>query len=96
MIEKSPQPITVRLWYRHVNQAERYQVTEIKPQDREYRVAIPGSYTASNYPLQYYFELKQGLEKAWLYPGFAPELAHQPDFVVHPVAPDVATAGEGE
>src|ERR1700682_5769264 len=40
------------------------------------------TYTDSQYPLQYYFELRQGPESAWLYPGFADNLTGQPYFVV--------------
>jgi hypothetical protein len=83
-IEQSTQPISARLYYRHVNQSERYESFEIQPQGREYRTAIPGNYTGPDYPLQYYFELREGSAKAWLYPGFTPDLANQPYFVVRP------------
>ena len=86
-IKPPAEPISARLCYRHVNQAERYQLAEMRPQDGGYRAAIPGAYTAAEYPLQYYFELKQGREKAWQYPGFAPDLANQPYFVVRPRGP---------
>ena len=83
-------PVSVRLYYRHVNQSERYQIAEAAAQGREYHAEIPASYAKSIYPLQYYFELKQGPETAWLYPGFAPDLANQPYFVVR-----CAVAGKG-
>ena len=72
----------MRLYYRHVTQAERWLSMEMEGADRRYRAAIPAGYTASPYPLQYYFECKDGPEKAWLYPGFAADLANQPYFVV--------------
>jgi hypothetical protein len=75
-------PVSARLYYRHVNQAEHYQSVEMTPQDGVHRAAIPGDYTDSDYPLQYYFELKQGSDKAWLYPGFNVALTNQPYFVV--------------
>ena len=50
--------------------------------DGTYRTAIPGEYTNSPYPLEYYFELKQGPASAWLYPGFATNLNNQPYFVL--------------
>jgi len=53
--------------------------------------AIPASYTASNYPLQYYFELRRSTGEAWLYPGLTSDLANQPYFVVQPVARAVST-----
>ncbi len=75
-------PVSARLYYRHVNQAERYQIAETQSQDGNYRAEIPGTYTASKYPLQYYFELKSGAEKPLLYPGVGPDLTNQPYFVV--------------
>jgi hypothetical protein len=72
----------VRLYYRHVNQAERFESVEMEPWSGTFRATIPGSYTDSPYPLQYYFEVKESAEKAWLYPGFMPDLANQPYFVV--------------
>jgi len=67
-----------RFYYRHVNQAERWESAEL----REGAAAIPAAYTDSPYPLQYYFEFHTAPEKAFLYPGFAPDLANQPYFVV--------------
>jgi hypothetical protein len=81
-IEPASPPLSVRLYYRQVNQSEPYQAADITPRGREYRAEIPAGYAQPGYPLQYYFELKQGSEKAWLYPGFAPNLANQPYFVV--------------
>jgi hypothetical protein len=73
---------SVRMYYRHVNQAERFRSVEMQPAGRSYRATIPAGYTDSEYPLQYYFELKDGPEKAWMYPGFTADLANQPYFVV--------------
>lgn len=72
----------VKLHYRHVNQAESYQIEEMKSEDRHWRHIIPGEYTDSAFPLLYYFELLDGQGNAWLYPGFEPDLANQPYFVV--------------
>ncbi|HYM10876.1 MAG TPA: hypothetical protein VEU62_09085, partial [Bryobacterales bacterium] len=77
-----PHPLSVHLHYRQVNQAERYRVAEMEPRDNRYRAAIPGDYTESPYPLEYFFELKDGSGAAWLYPGFEPDLSNQPYFVV--------------
>ncbi len=76
--------ISARLYYRHVNQAERYETADFEAQGKEFRAAIPAGYAGATYPLQYYFELREGPSKAWLYPGFAPDLANQPYFVVRP------------
>jgi len=75
-------PVTARVYYRHVSQAERYRTAEMEGKDGTYRVTIPGEYTNSPYPLEYYFELRQGSSSAWLYPGFSPDLNNQPYFVV--------------
>jgi len=71
----------VRLWYRHVNQAERWQFATMERIGSDRRAAIPASYTDSPYSLQYYFEVRMAPDAAWFYPGFAPDLANQPYFV---------------
>ncbi|HEV2274605.1 MAG TPA: hypothetical protein VGR96_10590 [Acidobacteriaceae bacterium] len=74
---------SVCLYYRHVNQAERYKRTEMQAQEHLYQAAIPADYTASEYPLEYYFEIQEAdLPTPTLYPGFSAELTNQPYFVV--------------
>ena len=75
-------PKSARLYYRHVNQAERFESVEMQASGKSYRAAIPDAYTNSPYPLQYYVELRESPEKAWLYPGFEADLMNQPYFVV--------------
>lgn len=82
LIKRAGPPISARLYYRHVNQAERYEVAKMQSQGRQHRAIIPSSYTSSKYPLEYYFELREGPEKAWLYPGFDAAMTNQPYFVV--------------
>jgi hypothetical protein len=77
---------SARLFYRRVNQAERYEVAELQLQGDQFHGAIPASYTDSPFPLQYYFELKASPASAWLYPGFDASLANQPYFVVRQTA----------
>jgi hypothetical protein len=72
----------ISLYYRHVDQAERYTVTPMQANGQEYRATIPGSYTDSEYPLEYYFEIREGRASASLYPGFSTTLTNQPYFVV--------------
>jgi len=72
----------VRLYYRHVNQAERYETADLQARDNRWRASIPATYTDSAYPLEYYFEVKESAGPAHLYPGFSGELANQPYFVV--------------
>jgi hypothetical protein len=79
-VEKMPK--SVRLYYRHVNQAERYEAVEMKMMGNRYQASIPAAYTNSPYPIQYYFEMKEGPESAWLYPGFNVDLTNQPYFIV--------------
>jgi hypothetical protein len=73
---------SVRMYYRHVNQAERFESVEMEPQSGTFRATIPAAYTDSPYPLQYYFEVRESADRAGLYPGFAADLANQPYFVV--------------
>jgi hypothetical protein len=76
---------SVKLYYRHVNHAERYKTVQMQLINKNYRATIPSDYTNSEYPLQYFFELKDGIKKAWMYPGFIAELTNQPYFVVRKV-----------
>ena len=69
-------PISVRLHYRHVNQAEAYRVVAMDGGDGAYSATIPGDYTRSDYPLLYFFELRSGSGQAWLYPGLTQDLAN--------------------
>jgi hypothetical protein len=83
---KAPEKASVRLWCRHFNQAERWQKTEMLPlpESDRHRASIPASYADSLFPLQYYFEIRQGPEQVWLYPGFDANHANQPYFLVRP------------
>ncbi len=74
--------ITARLFYRHVDQAVRFDTAQMQLRDNLCRSVIPGTYTDSPYALEYYFELKERQERAWLYPGFSLELSNPPYFVV--------------
>jgi hypothetical protein len=49
---------------------------------QQFHATIPASYTASEYPLEYYFEVKESARKVSLYPGFSQSLTNQPYFVV--------------
>ncbi len=80
-IAKSKIAESARVYYRRVTQAERYQSAEMELKDGRYRATIPGGYTDSPYPLEYYFEIKRG-DSAWLYPGFNADLTNQPYYVV--------------
>jgi hypothetical protein len=73
---------SARLWYRHVNQAERWSSVEMTSAYEGWRASIPAAYTDSPFPLQYYFEFRDAPDKAWLYPGFNEDLLNQPYFVL--------------
>jgi hypothetical protein len=47
-----------------------------------YTAKVPGAYTDSQFPLEYYFEVKESAELALLYPGLSVNLTQQPYFVV--------------
>ena len=74
-------PSAVKLHYRQVNQAERWQSLDMEHDARSFRATIPAPYTQSPFALQYYFELRQG-PAATLYPGFNEVFANQPYFVL--------------
>ena len=78
------QPMSVRLYYRHVNQSERFEDRPMDHRDGHHRATIPSTYTTSPYPLQYYFEIRQDSHSASLYPGFALDLTTQPYFLLRP------------
>jgi hypothetical protein len=75
-------PAAVRLFYRHVNQAEEYRSLDLTAHDGQLRALIPAAYTASEYSLQYFFELRDGRNRPQRFPGFNSDLANQPYFVV--------------
>jgi hypothetical protein len=75
-------PTAIRLFYRHVDQAERWTSAEMSHKDDRYSGTIPAEYTQSEYPLQYYFELEDEKGAAWMYPGFNKTFSDQPYFAV--------------
>ncbi|WP_345271419.1 hypothetical protein [Nibrella viscosa] len=75
-------PAAARLYYRHVNQAERYESVDMQVVGQRYRATIPAAYTNSPYPLQYYFEFRENPTSTLLYPGFNKALTSQPYFMV--------------
>jgi hypothetical protein len=71
-----------RVFYRHTNQAEEFRMAEMLFQDQMLQAVIPGHYTDSPFPLQYYFELHDRKGYASIYPGLGPSLNQQPYYVV--------------
>ena len=72
----------VRLHYRRVDQAEDYVRVDMERQSTGFAAIIPADYTQTEFPLEYYFEVRKGDGTAGLFPGFTPELTNQPYFVV--------------
>ena len=73
---------SVYLHYRRVNQGERWLQTEMKPARGGLVATVPGDYTKSEFPLQYYFELRGKSGEAWIYPAFNSTLSNQPYYAV--------------
>jgi hypothetical protein len=69
------------LFYRHVNHGERWRSIAMSQSGDDWRAVIPGDYTRSPYPLQYYFVLRSGAQ-AGLYPGFNATFSNQPYYAV--------------
>ncbi|GAB3433693.1 hypothetical protein GCM10027569_83870 [Flindersiella endophytica] len=74
----------VRLRYRHVNQAEQWQDLDLTGGPDGYSGAIPAEYTASTYPLMYFFAVEYNDGAVSRHPGFEPDLANQPYHVIMP------------
>ena len=76
----------VRLFYRHLHQAEAWHAAPmlLKPDLAE--GIIPADYTDTPYPLQYYFELTNASGQSWLHPGLGPQLTEQPYFLLRQAA----------
>ncbi len=85
IISPEGKPSSVLMHYRHVNHAERFETSEMIFKGAGYQATIPAAYTSSEYPIQYYFELKDETGKAWLYPGFTTELDNQPYYLLRQI-----------
>ncbi len=82
-LESGAEPLhEAQLHYRHTQQAEAWRSTPMAASSGCHTGEIPGAYTDSPYPLQYYFEVRRESGRPWLHPGFAADLANQPYFVV--------------
>ena len=71
----------IRLHYRLVTQAERWQQLPMRSQGRTWRAEIPADALAGAYPLEYYFEVAAA-GSAVVYPGLGPAGTDRPYFVV--------------
>jgi hypothetical protein len=69
------------LWYRHVNHGERWLSAPMQKTGNVHSAFVPGNYTNSLYPLQYYFELHT-VDAATLHPPFNPTFSNQPYYAI--------------
>ena len=72
----------VYLYYRHVNQALDWQMKSMKREGENYQAVIPGQYTQTRYPMEYYFAVDMGKEGIAIYPGLDENLANMPYYVI--------------
>jgi hypothetical protein len=79
--------VSVQLHYRHLNQAESYEVVEMAADGDRFSATIPAAYTDSKYPLVYFFDVRRGPLQAWLVPGLDATLANRPYYVVRQANP---------
>ncbi|MEO8481113.1 MAG: hypothetical protein ABI634_02815 [Acidobacteriota bacterium] len=69
-------------YYRHVNQADRFEQVAMTRAGADVLATIPAAYTDSPYPLQYYVVIHEGPATAHLFPGLGPDHMSQPYVVV--------------
>lgn len=74
--------VRVTLFYRHANQAESYRQADMTGDGREMAAVIPGSYTASPYPILYFFEMRDDRGNAWIVPGFNGQFSNLPYYLI--------------
>jgi hypothetical protein len=82
IIAHAPNVGGLRLRYRHVNQAETWQMVEMEQAGKDFRANIPADYTDSPFPLQYHFQIHGNDGVVRLHPGLKPGWQGQPYFVV--------------
>lgn len=74
--------VEIRLLYRHAHQAKAYNTVDMLNTAGVYSASIPGDYTDSDYPLIYFFELRNSQGDVWLAPGLAADLSNQPYYAI--------------
>lgn len=74
--------VSIRLHYRHVDQAERWKRIEMQGDAGTFTAAIPAAYTKSEFPLEYYFDLAGKSGATRMEPGFNETLSNQPYFAL--------------
>jgi hypothetical protein len=64
--------------------ADSYESADLSNTGDKYRALIPAEYTKTEYPIEYYVELRKE-KTAAIFPGLGPNLINQPYFVVRRV-----------
>jgi hypothetical protein len=82
IVAHAPKLAGMRLRYRHVNQADAWQMIEMGHAGKDFRADIPAAYTDSLFPLQYHFQIRKNAGDVSLYPGLKPGWQGQPYFVI--------------
>ncbi|HWD82719.1 MAG TPA: hypothetical protein VG497_27650, partial [Kribbella sp.] len=82
----SPDVVGATLHYRHVDQSESWWQVPMQLSGQILSGTIDGEYTASTYPLMYFFSVRHRDGGQALYPGLAADLSNQPYVVLHSTA----------
>ena len=77
-----PAVVGATLHYRHVDQSESWQQVPMELAGQTLSGTIDGDYTASTYPLMYFFSVLHRDGGQALYPGLAADLSNQPYVVL--------------
>jgi len=78
-----PDEVTsIRLHYRHVDQAERWKRVEMLGVGGSFTAAIPADYMKADFPLEYYFDLAGKSGASRMEPAFNATLSNQPYYTV--------------
>ncbi len=77
-----PDVVGATLHYRHVDQSESWQQVPMESSGQTLEGTIDGEYTATTYPLMYFFSVRHRNGGQALYPGLAADLSNQPYVVL--------------
>jgi hypothetical protein len=78
----NPDVVGATLHYRHVDQSESWRQVPMELSGRTISGTIDGEYTASTYPLMYFFSVRHCDGGQALYPGLSADLSNQPYVVL--------------
>lgn len=73
----------VKLFYRHVNQAEQWQSLVLEQTGNNFEGVIPGEYCQKRFSIQYYFEIHTDNHSVARHPELSDDLDNVPYFVVN-------------